>query len=72
MRFNSGERMLPTEEAIYHRLSGEERETFLEEGTASVNLSDGELRSLEREYEEECERFLLRQRQQELMAFLSD
>ena len=72
MRFNSGERMLPTEEAIYHRLGRDERRVFREEGTASVNLSDGELRSLEREYEEECERFLLRQRQQELMAFLSD
>lgn len=72
MRFNSGERMLPTEEAIYHRLGGDERKVFLEEGTASVNLSEGELRALVKEYEEECEWLLRRQRQQELMAFLGD
>lgn len=70
MRFNSGERMLPTEEAIYRRLGGSERRDFLEYGTSAVRLTDAEVSALEAEYEEECEWMYEQERRQMLAEFL--
>ena len=72
MRFNSGETMLPTEEAIYWRLNEAEREAFLEEGTGSVALTPREVSRLEKELEQECQWMYEQERRRELVACLCD
>lgn len=72
MRFNSGWRMLPTEEAIYRRLDAKEREVFLEEGTSAVKLTQAEMDALGQEWEAECDVLHEMYCEQQLAEFLRD